>query len=66
MNSSKAVAAGVTGTLVSFLTGLQVAVQDSVVTQNEWVTIALATVIGAAAAFGITWAAPANTPKVDV
>lgn len=61
--STKAIAGGVAGTLVAFLTGLTTAIDDSVVTQGEWVTIALATVIGGAAAFGLTWASPANRAK---
>jgi hypothetical protein len=58
--STKAIASGVAGTLVAFLTGLRLAIDDASVTQGEWVTIALATVIGGAAAFGLTWASPAN------
>lgn len=58
--AAKAWAAGFTGTAVAFLTGLQLAVADGV-TQSEWVTIALTTVVGGAAAFGITWAVP-NKP----
>lgn len=46
---------GVVSTLVSFLGGLQVAVNDGAVTANEWVDISLMTVLGAAAGFGITW-----------
>lgn len=46
---------GVAATLVSFLGGLQVAYNDGVVTNPEWVDIALMTVLGAAAGFGITW-----------
>lgn len=62
MTSTKAIAAGVTGTLVSFLTGLGTALQTPGVTDQEWVAIALATVLGGAGAFGITWSAPANRP----
>lgn len=62
MSSTKAIAAGVTGTLVAFLTGLATAVQSPGVTDQEWVAVALATVLGGAAAFGITWNAPANRP----
>lgn len=62
-NSNKAIASGIGGTMVAFLTGLSTALQDGGVTSQEWVTVALATVIGAGAAFGFTWAAPANRDK---
>lgn len=62
MSSTKAIASGVTGTLVAFLTGLGTAVQSPGITDQEWVAVALATVLGGAAAFGITWNAPANRP----
>jgi len=62
MTSTKAVAGGVAGTLVAFLTGLGTAMQTPGVTSQEWVTIALATVLGFAGAFGLTWGAPANQP----
>jgi hypothetical protein len=57
LGSGKAVAAGATGTAVAFLSALGVAMPGGV-TGEEWVAIALATVIGMAAAFGITWATP--------
>lgn len=60
MTSTKAIAGGVAGTLVAFLTGLSTALQTGGVTEQEWVTVALATVLGGAAAFGLTWASPAN------
>lgn len=62
VTSTKAIAAGVTGTLVAFLTSLGTAVQTPGITDQEWVAVALATVLGGAAAFGITWNAPANRP----
>jgi len=45
------------------LTGLATAAADNVVTGQEWINVALATVIGGAAAFGVTWSAPANRVK---
>lgn len=60
LGPAKMVAAGVTGTAVAFLSALGVAYADGNVTGQEWVNIALATVIGAAAAFGITWATPTS------
>lgn len=61
--ATKAIAAGITGTVVAFLTSLITAQADDVVTSGEWTVIALGTVIGAAAAFGVTWQAPANRVK---
>lgn len=58
LGPGKAVASGITGTAVAFLTALIVANSDNAVTSGEWLTVALATVVGAAAAFGITWATP--------
>lgn len=58
---TKAVAAGVVGTLSGFLSSLLQAQADNIVTQQEWTGIALSTVIFGAAAFGITWAVP-NKP----
>lgn len=54
----KAWAAGGVSTLIAFLSGLNIAMSDEKVTGNEWVDIALFTVIGAAAGFGITYAVP--------
>lgn len=56
-DSKKALASGVTGTVVTFLSTLQIALSGGV-TPEEWVGIALATVIGGAAAFGITYTVP--------
>lgn len=58
-DSGKAIASGVVATVVTFLSTLQVAIEDGITT-GEWVSIALATVIGAAAGFGITYATPAK------
>lgn len=58
LGNSKAVAGGVAGTLVAFLGGLGVAYADGAISGQEWVNIALATVLGAAAAFGLTWGVP--------
>lgn len=60
--STKAIASGVAATLVAFLTGMGTALQTPGVTPEEWVAVALATVIGGAAGFGITWQAPPNRP----
>lgn len=60
--STKAIASGIAGTLVAFLTGMTTALQTPGVTDQEWVAVAMATVIGGAAAFGITWQAPPNRP----
>ena len=62
MTSTKAVWAGIAGTLIAFLTRLEAAVDVGGVSDKEWVAVALATVVGGAAAFGLTWFAPANRP----
>lgn len=62
MSSTKAIAAGIAGTLAAFLIRLEAAVDVGGVSDQEWVAVALATVLGGAAAFGLTWAAPANRP----
>lgn len=61
----KAVASGAVGTAVAFLTALIVANSDEVVTGGEWLTVALATVIGGAAAFGVTWATPTSVTRTQ-
>ena len=58
LGPAKAIASGVAGTAVAFLGGLGVAIADEVVTGQEWVNIAIATVLGAVAAFGITYETP--------
>lgn len=58
LGPAKAIASGVAGTAVAFLTGLGVAYADGAVSGQEWVNIALATVLGAVAAFGITFQTP--------
>jgi hypothetical protein len=60
LGPAKAIASGITGTAVAFLGGLGIAYADGVVTGQEWVNIAIATVLGAAAAFGITYATPSS------
>jgi hypothetical protein len=64
LGPAKAVAAGVGGTAISFLGALGTAYADGAVSGQEWVNIALATVIGALAAFGITYATP-TTVKLN-
>lgn len=61
--STKAIAGGIAGTLVAFLTGMGTALQSPGITEQEWVAVALATVLGGSAAFGLTWASPANRAK---
>lgn len=61
--STKAIAGGIAGTLVAFLGSMITAAQTPGVTQEEWLVVALATVLGGAGAFGLTWGAPANRPK---
>lgn len=56
-DNKKALASGAVATVVTFLTSLQIAMSGGV-TGEEWVGIALGTVIGAAAGFGITYATP--------
>lgn len=60
LGPAKAVASGVTATAVAFLTALITANADGSVTSGEWLSVALATVIGAAAGFGITYATPTS------
>lgn len=60
LGPAKAVASGVVGTSVAFLTATITAASDGAITSGEWLTVALATVIGAAAAFGITYATPTS------
>jgi len=55
--NTKAIAGGVTATVLAFLTGLGTAM-DNGVTGQEWVTIAIGTVAAGATAFGITYNAP--------
>lgn len=55
--ADKAIAAGAVGTAVAFLSSLSQAAPGGL-TGQEWVDIALATVIGGAAAFGITYSVP--------
>jgi len=63
--STKAKFAAATATVLAFLTGLGVALEDGAVTGQEWVTIAIATVTALGGTFGVTYAAPANKPKED-
>lgn len=60
LGPSKAIASGIAGTAIAFLGGLSIAYADDVITGQEWVNIAIATVLGATAAFGITYATPTN------
>lgn len=64
--STKAIAASVTAVVTTFLSTLAVALEDGAVTQNEWLTVAIATVGAVGAAFGVVHAAPANRPKTEV
>lgn len=58
LGNAKGIAGGVAGTAVAFLTGLGTGLADGTVTGQEWVNIAIATVLGAVAAFGLTYATP--------
>lgn len=60
---AKAVASGVTATAVAFLTALITANADNAVTSGEWLAVALATVVGAAAGFGIPFATPTTVTR---
>lgn len=60
LGPAKAVASGIVGTAVAFLTALITANADGAVTSNEWLAVALATVVGGAAAFGVTWKTPTS------
>ena len=51
---------GILGTAIAFLSALTLAVNDNSVSLAEWVAIAQATAVGAAAAFGISYASPAK------
>lgn len=64
MTTNKAWAAGITATVLAFLTGLSTAL-DGGVTAQEWITIAIATITTGAGAFGVTWAVP-NQPRVHI
>lgn len=59
---TKAIAAGVTTVASTFLATLIVALDDGTVSDVEWLKVALAVVAAAGAAFGVTYAAPANKP----
>lgn len=60
MDKIKAWVAGGSATVLAFLGGLTVALEDNVVTGQEWVTIAGVTVTAFAGVFASTYAAPAN------
>jgi hypothetical protein len=58
LGAAKSIAGGVVATALGFLAPLGVAISDGQVTGQEWVAIATATILGAAAGFGITYATP--------
>lgn len=60
MDKIKAWVAGGSATVLAFLGGLSVGLEDGVVNSTEWVTIAILTVTAFAGVFGTTYAAPAN------
>lgn len=60
LGPGKAVASGLTATVIAFLTATITANADGAITSGEWLTVALATVVGAAAGFGITYATPTS------
>lgn len=62
MTKTKAIVAAVTSVVTTFLSTLAVALEDGAVSQNEWLTVAIATVGAVAAVSGAVYAAPANRP----
>lgn len=60
MDKIKAWVAGGSATVLAFLGGLSVGLEDGVVNSTEWVTIAILTVTAFAGVFTSTYAAPAN------
>lgn len=60
MDKIKAWIAGGSATVLAFLGGLAVAMEDNTITGQEWVTIAAVTVTAFGGVFGSTYAAPAN------
>jgi MFS-type transporter involved in bile tolerance (Atg22 family) len=58
LGPAKAVASGIVTTVVAALGAVIVANADDVITANEWLNVALATIGGFAAGFGITFATP--------
>lgn len=66
MTKTKAIAAGATAVASTFLSTLIVALDDGVVSDVEWLKVALAVVGATGAAFGVVYAAPANRPTGEV
>jgi hypothetical protein len=60
--ATKAIVGSAIAIAVTFLGALSVAIADNVVTGQEWVTIASATLIAAGGVFGGVYATT-NTPK---
>jgi hypothetical protein len=60
LGPAKAVAATVATIAVAFLGALGVAITDNVVTGQEWVTIAIATIVATGLVGGATYLAPAS------
>jgi hypothetical protein len=58
LGTAKSVAGSITTTVLAFLTAVLFANGDEVITANEWLSIGIATVIGAAAGFGIPYITP--------
>lgn len=63
VGKEKAIASGLVGTAVGFLSALGLAASDGTITGGEWIGIASATVLAFAAAFGITYAVPASVTR---
>lgn len=59
MDKFKPISKAIAGGLVGALTALGTALIDGAVTPAEWVSVALAAIIGS----GIVYAAPANTDR---
>jgi fatty acid desaturase len=60
LGPDKAIASGITATVIAFLTATITANADGAITSGEWLTVALATAVGVAAGFGITYATPTS------
>ena len=59
MNDWKIYAKAIVGAIVAALTALSTALDDGVITQQEWVTVALGLLTGLA----VIWAVPNATPE---
>lgn len=60
---AKTVVSAVGGALVGGLTALSTALADEVVTNQEWTTIALATIVGSGLVAGATFLTPTSVTR---